>query len=359
MHLGFSKYWWAYLALRSNPTLLISLEPASEVVLFDNVAHLAGRNPADYGPRFCVLCILWDGVADAPTVRLLQRWAAQGVRTGLLTVGLPVVSDYGGLRASSLYCEGPQDFTAGHPRFHARTLARIAASKGRNLLMPLKNLRQPAGGFLAAIALLRGRCRVVFCGSYGLNPKVLHELCKRHHVAPSNFEDYPFLTGAEDSSDPGTYAAHLCRGGQFLARHLDNQTIPEAFFFSALHLLGRQFHLRQIELAHLPAFVNGYDTGANVNLYTTPWYRQHVFVDFGSAVGPGNYPRLADLRYYKKCTVEIEAVPRTAAARTAARDGMLDTLFLHQWQTHAPRLFEAFGRQDAAQRNGRSSPASR
>jgi hypothetical protein len=84
--------------------------------------------------------------------------------------------------------------------------------------------------------------------------------------------------------------------------------------------------------------VNGYSTGRNINVYTTPFYSQHVFIDFGSIVGTGNYPRLVDLRYFKKEVVEVGLGGKIEKLVTLARTGKLEEHFEREWDLKSPEI---------------------
>ena len=102
------------------------------------------------------------------------------------------------------------------------------------------------------------------------------------------------------------YQGHLRSNGLLLAGLYRQSHIDSAFFRSSIRLLSREYFIEKIRSAGLDIFVNEGRTGNFIDVYTTPFYSQHVFLDFGSVVGPGNYPRLADLRYFEKNVVEIE-----------------------------------------------------
>lgn len=327
-------YWWAYLALRSHPALQRLGREAGTAILFDDPARLPSSIAASQpvpGRQF--FYILWDGYLDATRLRQTRSVLGQQAPLTLLVVGEPGrISESlpAGLGIGPLFVEGELLFTV-PLRLDGRTRAILAGSRLRNLLMPAKNL---VGGRLAALRagvdLLLGSRRLVFCGSYGITPQVLQQLCARHDVEKHLLEGYSFLP-AQLPAQLEALCANLDSNGAFLAALYRSHAINEAFFNSALQLLGRQYVLGRIAGQGWSLFANGYASGRNINVYTTPWYRQHVFLDFGSAVGPGNYPRLADLRYFRKTTVAIELLPDPPHAVQEALAGQLSSYFETRW----------------------------
>lgn len=57
-------------------------------------------------------------------------------------------------------------------------------------------------------------------------------------------------------------------------------------------------------------------------------------------VGTGNYPRLADLRYFKKTTVEMTLTKQLDPLLNGARDGSLESIFKHEWSVKGPGLMQ-------------------
>ncbi|HEY3838828.1 MAG TPA: hypothetical protein VGL72_19770, partial [Bryobacteraceae bacterium] len=138
-----------------------------------------------------------------------------------------------------------------------------------------------------------------------------------------------------------TYRKYLRGNGLFLARLHDECIVEDAFFLSAFHFLGREYILERVRATGIDLFLNGFDSGINVNVYTTPFYRQHVFLDFGSAVGAGNYPRLADLRYFRKQVVQIDLSGELEQLLALARNGELEKHFERKWELKAPKLLKS------------------
>ena len=207
-------------------------------------------------------------------------------------------------------------------------------------MMPLKNLFQARKSLPAGLDLLLGEKKVVFCGSYGTIPKVIAELCARHMVDRQLFDGYRY----DGDAQPRSLESHgecLIENGRFLADLLDRGKIPGRFLLSAVHLLGREYFIERIRLVKMPLFAHGYASGVNINVYSTPFYRQHVFLDFGSAVGEGNYPRLADLRYFKKEVVAFAIESDVETAADLARGGLLARSFEEEWMRKSPLLTEA------------------
>jgi hypothetical protein len=216
----------------------------------------------------------------------------------------------------------------------------LLVAKIKTVLMPLKNIFQNKVNTRQAINLLFGKKKIVFCGSYGTVPTVVLSLCKRHSVEFGLFDRYEFYCN-DPAPSLENYRRYLRNDGLFLSGLYDRSEINAAFFLSAVHLLGREYLLEKIRSAGLDLFANGYATGININVYTTPFYSQHLFIDFGSAVGTGNYPRLADLRYFKKNVVEIDMNGELEKLVALARTGSIEEHFDKLWELKAPQILRS------------------
>ena len=329
LHLRGSKLWWAFLALRSNLDLASDLQSHAAVVLFDEASafpRLQAQRPVR--TEYCF--VLWDGyITDADLASLRTRLLA-GNTLQLLCVGDPGRVQPGPFSVRSFFAAGPLQFHAPVP-LDLRSRLQLALARLKALTMPLKNLRQQSSDWRAGIALLFGKKQLVFCGSHGLNPKVLYQLSERHNVDPSLLRD------VEDDSQAAElpHELHedlLRRNGLRLAELFREGKIEEIFFTSAVHLLFRDFVLRRVRAAGLPLYSNAYASGRNINVYTTPFYRQHAFLDFGSVVGDGNYPRRADLLYYRKQMVVFALQASSDGLWQAAADGRLPAFFDELWK---------------------------
>ncbi len=341
MYLGASKYWWAYLALKSNPSLLPSLEENTKrAIFFDDPSRVSLKREAAQLGSTRLFFILWDGILDAATLQRVASLAESSRGMVLLTVGDQLRIPINRFPVRDLFAQGQLNFDGPSLPLDRRTRLTLMLSRVRNLLMPLKNMSQAGVG--SGLDLLFGMRRLVFCGSYGIVPEVLRQLCERHDVDTSHFRQFRFYTQPVNA-DADVYEDYLREAGRHFA-HLFQKSILDAnFLFSAAHVLGREYCLRQMSSAGLPLFCNGYATGVNINVYTTPFYAQHVFPDFGSAVGTGNYPRLADLTYYRKKTVPLDMTGDLRELAEAAANGLLDEYFHHRWRLYEPALKRALG----------------
>jgi hypothetical protein len=342
MYLGSSKYWWAYLGIKSNSSILPLIEDRFDrVVFFDDLTHVQpGSADAKRVSRYFL--IAWDGVSDERWIDDAQLSLGNDADLTVLVVGDSSQVSPGKYRIQNLYPEGALKFTVSPLRFDLRTAALIVDRKFKCLLMPLKNLAQSRGRVLQTIDLLLGRKRVVFCGSYGTNPGVVESLCRRHAVDFSLFEQYDFYC-RDPNPSLETYRTCLRNDGQFLADLYDRVGIHANFFLSMVHLLGREYFVEKIRASGLASFINGYATGANINVYTTPFYAQHVFLDFGSVVGTGNYPRLADLQYFRKTFVEIALTGDLNDLLALARSGTMERRFEQEWELKFPQILQSMG----------------
>jgi hypothetical protein len=333
-HLGASKYWWAYLGVKSNPAILALAADFDRAVLFDETAELPAISAGLAGQRVQYFQIFWDGASDPRLFRASQRILGEAPLHAL------VVGEDSGLRsgeATSLYPEGPLRFDAGPLHFDRRTASELRKARLKTWTMPAKNILQNRSAWRDQVDLLAGPRRVVFCGSYGTIPEVTRSLCERHNVPFELFSEYPFYLH-EQSPSFATYSRYLADDAAFLADLYTRAQINAAFLLSAVHLLGREYFVEKIRAAQFPFYVNGYATGVNVNVYTTPWYSQHVFPDFGSAVGTGNYPRLADLQYFRKQFVPIPLNDQPEVTLAATLNGTLGQHFDTLWNAVQPRL---------------------
>jgi len=344
MYLTPSKYWWVYLGVRSNPAIASRMDSHFDrAIFFDDPALIP---PLQKSPSQCnaqYFYILWDGVAVETlivNVKLLL-----GPDANLTTL---IVGDYshlppGKYEVENLYADGVLNFTKPPIPFDLRTATILLATKIKTILMPLKNLSQGKRSAWQGIKLLVGKKKVVFCGAYGIVPRVLWELCDRHSIDFSLFNGYEFYCN-DPARLPESYEKYLRKSELFLYELYERAEVNAAFFLAIVHLLGREYFLEKIRAAGIDLFVNGYDTDININVYTTPFYFQHVFVDFGSVIGTGNYPRLVDLKYFNKNVIEISANNTLEETVALARNGLLAEHFDKEWELKAPKLLKAMER---------------
>jgi hypothetical protein len=338
MYLGPSKYWWAYLGIKSNPSIVPLLDDGFDrAVFFDDISLLPPGHDGSSLHNIKYFYILWDGLRDG---RLIENASLSLGRNADLTV--LVVGDVSRMsqveyKFQSLYREGELSFNGPPFRFDSRTAAILLGAKIKTVSMPLKNIFQSDGRILQSIKLLLGKKQVVFCGSFGTSPLLMEMFCERHSIDPSLFAKYEFYCNNPNPSLEN-YRRYLRNDGLFLADLYDRAQINAAFFLSLVHLLGREYFIEKIRSAGVDIFVNGYTAGRNINVYTTPFYSQHLFIDFGSIVGTGNYPRLVDLKYFKKTFVKIELGGALDELLVLARSGSLDSHFDQEWELKAPQI---------------------
>jgi len=341
MYLGSSKYWWAYLGIKSNPSIVPLLNDGFDrAVFFDDISLLP---PGHDGPglhNIKYFYILWDGLRDG---RLIEKASLSFGRNADLTaliVGEVSQMSQVEYKFQSLYREGELSFNGSPLRFDLRTAAILLGARIKTVLMPLKNIFQNEGRIIQSIRLLLGKKQVVFCGSFGTSPLLMKMFCERHSIDFSLFAKYEFYYNDPNPS-LDNYRGYLRRDGLFLADLYDRSEINAVFFLSAAHLLGREYFIEKIRSAGLGIFVNGSSPGRNINVYTTPFYSQHVFIDFGSIAGTGNYPRLADLKYFKKTFVKIRLGNDLDELLALARAGTLEKHFEQEWELKYPQILQA------------------
>lgn len=338
MYLGSSKYWWAYLGIKSNPSIVPLLNDGFDrAVFFDDISLLA---PGHDGPslhNIKYFYILWDGLRDGRSIESASFFLGRDADLTVLVVGDVSRMSQVKYKFQSLYREGDLSFNGPPFRFDSRTAAILLGAKIKTVLMPLKNIFQSEGRIFQGIKLLFGKKQVVFCGSLGTSPLLMEMFCERHSIDFSLFAKYEFYCNDPNPSLEN-YRRYLCNDGLFLADLYDRSQINAAFFLSVIHLLGREYFIEKTRSAGVDVFVNGYTAGHNINVYTTPFYSQHLFIDFGSIVGTGNYPRLADLKYFKKTFVKIELGDALDGLLVLARSGSLDTHFDREWELKAPQI---------------------
>jgi hypothetical protein len=340
MYLGRSRYWWAYLGIRSNPAIVPEMRGSSDrAVFFDHPSLIPSiRKSAKQKTRYFYL--LWDGLSDESAIEKIRLSLGPGADLTALVVGDCPPRLQEKYKVENLYAEGALVFNRAKASFDARTSAILLGARIKTLMMPLKNTLQRRGAKRDAIQLLFGRRRVVFCGTYGMTPKVLRSLCERHTVDFRLFESYEFYCN-DPSRSLDSYKRYLRSNALFLSGLYDRSEVGETFFLSAIHLLAREYFLERIRAAGLNLYTNEFTSGVNINVYTTPFYAQHVFIDFGSTVGSGNYPRLVDLRFFKKNFIEIGMRGEMDELLSAARSGKLDEHFEKEWELKAPALLKA------------------
>ena len=344
MYLGSSKYWWAYLGIKSNPSIVPLLNDGFDrAVFFDDISLLP---PGHDGPglhNIKYFYILWDGLRDG---RLIEKASLSFGRNADLTaliVGEVSQMSQVEYKFQSLYREGELSFNGSPLRFDLRTAAILLGARIKTVLMPLKNIFQNEGRIIQSIRLLLGKKQVVFCGSFGTSPLLMKMFCERHSIDFSLFAKYEFYCNDPNPS-LDNYRRYLRNDGLFLADLYNRSRINAAFFLSVVHLLGREYFIEKIRSAGVDIFVNGYTAGRNINVYTTPFYSQHIFIDFGSIVGTGNYPRLVDLNYFKKTFVKIELRGALDDLLALASRGSLDTHFDREWALKAPQILRLMAR---------------
>lgn len=335
MYLGPSKYWWAYLGIRSNPAIAKAAQGFDRAVFFDDPARLPHVRHSDRR-RVKYFCIFWDGIRDSTGPERVRLALGPEADVTALVVGEASCAPCGDFSVLELYAEGPMLFSAGPLSFDLRTSIILLGARIKAFLMPLKNMVQGRGKRREVAGLLFGRPRIVFCGSYGTPPGVMAVLCASGSVDPRLFDGYEYFRGDATRSFE-RYCECLHSNSLFLASLYDRGAIDAGFLRSAVHLLGRGYFIERLRSLHARMFVHGYGR-ANINVYTTPWYRQHLFLDFGSMAGPGNYPRLADLQYFRKRFVVINLPEEASELAALARSGKLEQHWDEEWRTKEDAL---------------------
>jgi hypothetical protein len=337
MYLGASKYWWAYLGLQSNPLLLSELKDQLGCAVFFDDPGLLPPVDATFDGQTKYFYIFCDALNDTRHSDNAQYPLGPGRDLTVLVVGPYPDESPEGCRMQSLYPEGPLSFHASSLRFDRRTWQIVLGAKIKTILMPMKNMLQSKRTAWPVTKLLFAKRKIVFCGSYGTIPMVLKQLCDRHAIDPRIFEEYPFYIN-EPNPSLGRYRTVLRSNGLYLAREYDRSAINATFFLSAISLLGREYFLEKIRSTGQDIFLNRYGSGINLNVYTTPFYSQHLFIDFGSVVGKGNYPRIADLRYFKKKDIVIDLTGEIDELLALARDGAIEQHFEREWERKSPEI---------------------
>jgi hypothetical protein len=338
MYLGSSKFWWAYLGLLSNPALREAMRgDFDRAVLFDDVERLVEAIDAQENSQDHFFFVFWDGLQNAEPLREARDILAIGTQLSAVYVGTNHLSSETACDVWSLYPDGPLTFAEGNLNLDERTSQLIRWLKIKHLLIPVKNFAGHFHNFTAQLALVFGPRRVVFCGTYGTPSIILASLCERYGVSEQLLDTYPKHTNGDKIGDLAT-SVYIERCGLFLASLMDTGQIESYFFSACMQLLGRAYLLACIEKSGIPHYIHGYTEGVNVNVYTTPFYRQHLFVDFGSVVGSGNYPRLADLRYFKKHYISVCIAREKPNILELAREGRLKEYFEREWKVLEERI---------------------
>jgi len=325
------QIWWAFLGLRSNSALTRLMQTAAPVILFDDPVRLPQNSPAN--TRYFLVC--WDGLIDQQPIEDARRALPPDADLIVLVVG-----DFSSVSNEPapilrLYPDGELQYRE-RPRFDLRSAARILFAKIRSVVTPLKNLMQ-RGSRLQTLRLLFGSPQIVFCGSIGMTPPLIDMLCRRYSVDPALFAGHRFFSTQQSPEDGAT---SLAVDGPFLADLYDRGQIGQLFFLSVIHLLGREYFVARIRHAGLPLYVNRFAEGSYIDVYSTPFYKQHVFLDFGSVVGSGNYPRIADLTWFGKTFLRIDLEGRLDRLLPLARSAALAALFEAEWNRKSPALLQ-------------------
>ncbi|MDE1160505.1 MAG: hypothetical protein PW792_01010 [Acidobacteriaceae bacterium] len=332
LRLDSSKLWWGYLGVRSNPELS---EGPGTAIFFDSLERVPTDRRDQPDTRFYF--IFWDGVQTEAPLQQAQRQLGEAAELVALFVGssdLPAGSRF---RPQPLYPRGVLHFSKPDSEFDTAARQRISKLKVRQRLMPLKNLLQANVNRKAGLDLLLGRERLVFCGVFLFSEALLEQFCGYHGVAPSLIRGRAlFEEDADRSWD--SFLRYLDRDGRYYAGLLDSGDAPLPFFRRIIRVMIRSYFILRLESEGARMFTNGWTSGSNINVYTTPFYQQHRFLDFGSVAGSGNYPRLSDLAYFRKKTVCVDDLDEHPDIVQAARDGRLEVLFSEAYERLAPSM---------------------
>lgn len=330
LHFDSSKMWWGWLGILSHPSLLSG--PEQYAVFFDNPDHVPAEVAQRPSTRF--FYTFWDGLqTEAPLVAARDRFGADASLTALVVAKCDLPPDTP-WDIRPLYPAGPMHFASPDDvQIEPASSIAIQKLKLKNLLMPLKNLTQPGVNKAEALGLLLGTGRIVFCGVYQPSREIYSQFSERHGADPALFVDRKLFLEDPDQSW-ANFLSYLERDGHDFADMLARGQINEEFFLTLVRVLQRAYFIERLKHESARLFTNGWTSGANINVYTTPFYRQHRFLDFGSMAGPGNYPRLADLSYFGKQTIALPPVHMNEVLRT----GKLADVFSSMWDSIAPSL---------------------
>jgi SAM-dependent methyltransferase len=336
---GKTKEWHAYLGIKSNPEIPLD-GMFQRAIFFDDpkvIAPLAQGSGAEKNQYFY---IFWNGLYDEAEMEQAEALlGADADLTGLVVGYLPPHAKER-YKVQEFFAEGPFRFSVEGLRFDSSTAKLMLQSRLKTLLMPAKNILQEKVEKSEQINLLLGKKRIVFCGSYGTVPMVIRTACERYSTDFHLFDAYEYYCN-DPAPSLETYKKYVRKNGLFLAGLYGRSDINDLFFQYTMHLLGREYFIERIRAAGLELFAHAYATGININVYTTPFYQQHVFIDFGSAVGAGNYPRLADLTYFKKKFIPVALGEHSEEILAMARAGSLDDYFERRWELYEPGLRRA------------------
>ncbi len=284
--------------------------------------------------------IFWDGIGKDKAIEEAQLLIGSDADLTVLVVGDFAREACKEHEVQSLYPEGDFSFLISPLDFDFSTRVLLLRAQIRGVMVPLKNILVNNKRIAEVIKLLAGKRQIVFCGSFGTSPQLIEMLCDRNAIDFSILKRYKCYQGGPGSS-PDSYEQYLRRNGWLLANLYDSSEIDEAFFLSMMHLLAREYFIEKIRFTGLKIFANNFASDPYIDVYTTPFYGQHIFIDFGSVVGTGNYPRLADLRYFRKNVLEIRLNRELTSLLTAARKGTLDVFFDKEWDLNAPHILNA------------------
>ncbi|MFC6644865.1 hypothetical protein ACFQBQ_04520 [Granulicella cerasi] len=312
------RLWWAYLALISNAPLMESLRCYDQVVCFDHPHQLSAEQLATT-QRTKFLLIFWDGISDD---QQLAEFTGSFPRT--LDVDCVLVGDNGAtsphrFATHNLYAEGTFSFCPKSLRLDAPTRKQLRQTHMKSWLVPVKNVLKRSGSLSEALSLLFGARRVVFCGGYGLDKGVLGMFADRYRSKTSVLMTRCWSTGIQHESREA-YVAHYGDDLLALQQAYASGEITAPCLAACVRLLDREYCIRHLQHTKVPFFVNQFGQ-KYIDVYTTPFYKQHIFLDFGSTVGNGNYPRRADLSYYGKTMIEVPLMDSAEAISQSIVDG--------------------------------------
>lgn len=304
VHLLFKtpQVWWAYLAVISNSAILAGTENCADLVCYDHEqdpreAQVASASTTKY------VRIFWDGITNCGELEECFAKSPAGRATSVFTIGINHCAGPASAGVQPLYAQGELHFLPASVRFAAASLLRVQLARWKSLAVPVKNFLRRTGSKTEALQLFAGKSRVVFCGSFGLHPKVVSMLATRYGVASPEVLERQWCSERHAESKDEYLQAYL-QDLSFLAQLHDAQDVSELFFVACVRLLDREYLIRHLEWTGVPTYTSQFGS-SYIDVYSTPFYRQHLFLDFGSTVGTGNYPRSVDLAYYAKTVLAI------------------------------------------------------
>lgn len=326
------QLWWAYLAVLSNP-LVRTFAECDRIVCTDSVETLEQRLKQN-SARTKHILIFWDGIQPCSQLPPGLPELCRKHSVTALVVGADQCAQF--VDVHPLYAEGLYHFDPAAIRFDAESTGRIRKAKLRNRLTPVRNILKRSGSLKEALQLAFGKRQLVFCGGYGLTPKLIDMLGRRYGTAPEPMHSHTWSTQHQPAS-PQEFAQHFHQDLALLHSSFQQGQLPPDFFVAAVRLLDRGYFIQQIRFAKLPLYTNQFSDHF-IDVYSTPFYRQHIFLEFGSTISAANYPRLADLSYFQKQTLRVDLPHQANAIAQSIGSGAHQAQLQQKWTALAQQI---------------------